>query len=72
MNDDFCITVKEARLLWGFTKRKIEWAIWRDDIHARQSMGGNIWLISYDSCVLAWGKPCNEALAEQIKVEWNE
>lgn len=70
--EDFCITIGEARLLWGLTKRKVEWAIWRDEIKARQARGGATWLLSYDSCCAAWGKPRDEDMAIAIKVDWNE
>lgn len=51
------LTLPEVALLWGVSRRQVDYAIWRDELSARMSLTGGSWLVSYDSCVSLWGKP---------------
>lgn len=72
VDDDFTITLGEACLLWGLTKRKVEWAVWRYQVKARQSVVGHAWLISYRSCVTLWGQPTADVILAEIVRQLNE
>lgn len=51
------ITSSEAMVLWNKSRRQIQWACWRDEVVARKAITKGTWLLTYDSCVDAWGKP---------------
>jgi len=60
------IFTTEVCLLWGFAKRTVEYAIWRDNIKARQSVASRQWMVEYNSCVAYWGEPSNKQVIEEI------
>jgi len=70
--DSFCITIIEASFIFGKTRYQVEFAIWRDDIKARQAYGSRQWILDYASCVRFFGQPLNNQLVEQIRMDWNE
>lgn len=51
------VLIQEVCELWQITRRKVQYAIWKDDISARKAISGGAWLINYQSCVDFWGKP---------------
>lgn len=63
---DFSIAHKEAELLFGKSKKQVEWAILREKIKARQALNTNQWFISYQSCVALWGQPVATNLVKEI------
>jgi len=64
---DFAIAPKEAELLWGKSKREIQWALWTDKVRARQALNTSQWFISYNSCVALWGEPIAKNLVAEIE-----
>jgi hypothetical protein len=69
--EDFCITISEAMMLFGKSKRAVDWAIWKDWVKARQALKGDIWLISYASCVKFWGQPVMPHFVEQMRMDYH-
>lgn len=68
---DMPITIQEAMLFWSKSKKQVYWALWREQIKARQSCCSENWIISFNSCVRAWGAPTAPAIAAQELVDWN-
>lgn len=60
------LTIGEVQAVWGLARRSVDYAIWRDNIKARQSKVGATWLITADSCAEYWGRPKNEDLMMRI------
>jgi hypothetical protein len=51
------ITIQEACIFWGKSRRTVDWAILRDEVTARKSVTGGTWLLTYYSCMEKWGEP---------------
>ena len=70
--DNLALTMSEVQLVWGKSRRQVDWAIWTDKVVARQALGQRSWLVRYDSCVKCWGQPLRNDLIEMIRLDWNE
>lgn len=71
-NLDVPISKKEAQLLFGKSKKQVEWAVWRDQVAARQSVNSENWMLSLNSCIAFWGQPVMENLVDDIRQEWED
>lgn len=67
---DVPISIQEAQLLFGKSKKTVYWAIWRDEIRARKSVNSKNWMLSLASCIALWGQPIMTNLIEDIRDEW--
>ena len=68
----FPITIKEACKIFGKSKRQVQWAIWRDNIKARQCLLSSSWILDYNSCVEFWGNPLESALVAEVRMDWHD
>lgn len=69
--ETFPISIKEAQNIWGKTKRQVLWAVWRDNIKARQCFFSKSWLLDYNSCAAFFGEPIDQKLVDDIRMDWH-
>lgn len=69
--NDLPISIQEVELFWSKSKKAVWWAIQRDIIKARQSVASQVWMVSYNSCVEAWGQPLASNIVAPILEDWN-
>lgn len=65
------ITIQEAMCFWGKTKKQVYWAIWREEIKARQSVCSENWILDFASCAAKWGTPVMLDLSAEVLEDWN-
>lgn len=68
---DFSIGHGEAQLLFGKSKKQVEWAIDRGKLRWRQALNTNQYFISFRSCVELWGEPVASNLIDEITREYH-
>lgn len=63
--------IEEVCEIFAKGRSTVNYAIWRDNVKARQASVGKGWLVEYESCVLFWGAPVALHLVEKIRIETN-
>ena len=71
VQNDVPITIQEAMCFWDKSKKQVYWAIWREQVKARQSVCSENWILSYNSCVDLWGAPSMTDLAVSVLEDWH-
>lgn len=64
--EEIWLLIPEVLIIWGLARRSVDYAIWRDNIKARQSRAGATWLCTASSCQAFWGEPKNPELLKEI------